>query len=142
MSDTEVETATEQILRFDDGIPGFPEAREFVLGDLDEAGTFQVLQNVGNPEIALVVCSPWLLVPDYEAVLAEDDERELELTDPDDAVVFCAVTLDEAARAFHLNLLGPFVVNARTQRGRQVVLTESGHPVRHTVYLDDDDVTD
>ncbi len=138
MNGTEVKTATGRVLRFDEGIPGFPEAREFVLHDLDEAGTFQVLQSVENPEIALVVCSPWLLVPDYEAVLSEDDERELALTDPDDAVVFCAVTLDEAARAFHLNLLGPFVVNARTQRGRQVVLTESGHPVRHTVHLDDD----
>lgn len=128
--------APDQVLEFDHGIPGFPDARRFALRDLDEAGTFQVLESVDDPALSIVVCPPWLVVPDYEADLPDTDRSELDLEDAADAALFCAVTVDEEQRAFHLNLLGPFVVNTRTRRGRQVVLADSGHPARHTVYLD------
>lgn len=136
--DPEAPDATDEgELRFDDGIPGFPDARRFRLVGLDDVGTFQVLESLDHEGLSLVVCPPWIFFPDYVAELGEEDEEALELSDPSDAVLFTPVVIDTDERCFHLNLLGPIVINARTRRGRQVVLAQSGYPARATVSLDE-----
>lgn len=131
---------TEQILRFPDGIPGFPRAHRFVLLEVTEDGAFQLLQSLDDPAVSMVVGVPWLFFPDYTPVLDPSDRRELELDTVDDAVVFCPVALgsgDEPPSddVVYLNLLGPFVVNRRTHTGRQVVLTDASQPLRAPVRL-------
>lgn len=130
-------SAPDSTLDFADGIPGFPAARRFVLTNLtdDEDGPFQVLQSVEDPELSMVVSVPWPFFPDYAPEIGDTDRADLELSDPEDAVVFCAVTTDPDGGAFYLNLLGPFVVNARTRRGRQVVLADADLPSRAAVPL-------
>lgn len=123
------------VLHFRDGIPGFPTARRFVLADLDEAGEspLQALRSLDEPDLELVVAVPWLFFPDYAPELGKADQRDLGLDDPDDAVVFCAVSADADSDQVYLNLLGPFVVNARTRQGRQVVLADPDQPARAPV---------
>ena len=128
---------TDAEITFDGGIPGFPGSTRYViarLGDADESA-FQLLQSIDEPDVALIVTEPWLFFPDYAPVIPDADQEDLELTSPDDAIVFCSVTLDSQAGAVYLNLLGPFVVNGTTRRGRQVVLAESGYPTRARVEL-------
>jgi flagellar assembly factor FliW len=120
------------VLRFGDGIPGFAQAHRFALSDLNDDGTFQVLTCLDDPELSMVVASPWLFFPDYAPDLPDGDRRVLELTDPTDAVVFCSVTVDEDAEQLLLNLRAPFVANGRTRDARQVVLDED-HPLRAPV---------
>jgi flagellar assembly factor FliW len=124
-----------KVVTFTEPIAGFPQARQFVLSDLDPDGTFQLLQNLEDPELALVVCLPWMFFPEYAPEIDEDIQRALELTEPEDAIVFCSVTVEPDDEALYLNLLGPFVVNARTRRGRQVVQTDLSLPVRASVPL-------
>jgi flagellar assembly factor FliW len=120
----------EQHLEFEDGIPGFPDAKHFQLVELVEDGAFQLLQSVDDPELSLVVAVPWLFFPDYSPELTDVDQSGLGIEDEADAVVFCAVTLDPEHRSAHMNLLGPFVVNVRTRKGRQIVLTDQDFPLR------------
>lgn len=119
-----------QHLEFDDGIPGFPDARRFQLVELVEDGAFQLLQSVDDPDLALVVAVPWLFFPDYSPEITDVDQAGLGIEQQDDAVVFCAVTLDSDQRTAHMNLLGPFVVNVKTRKGRQIVLTDQDFPLR------------
>jgi len=123
-------------LVFDDGIPGFPDLHRFVLVDVVEDGAFQELRSVDDPTVSMIVCVPWLFFPDYAPEVPEDDRTELDLRDPEDAVVFCPVTLDEQRDAIYVNLFGPFVVNSSTRRGRQLVLTDSGYPLRARLDLE------
>ena len=115
-------------LVFDEGIPGFPDARQFVLSEFDRGGDFRVFQNLDDPDLAMVVAVPWLFFPDYSPELTDMEQRGLELEAPEDATVFCSVTFDE--QGGYMNLLGPFIVNSRTLRGRQIVLTDQDYPVR------------
>ena len=64
-----------------------------------------------------------------------DLEEELGIERCEDAVVFCPVTLDADNDRVYINLLGPFVMNAETLRGRQLVLTGSEYPTRAPVDL-------
>jgi flagellar assembly factor FliW len=122
-------------LVFDEGIPGFPGLHRFALVDVVEEGAFQELRSLEDPDVSMIVCVPWIFFPDYAPVLSDDDRGQLEIEDPDDAVVFCPVTLDEGRERVYVNLFGPFVVNAATRRGRQLVLTESGYPLRAPLEL-------
>jgi flagellar assembly factor FliW len=124
-----------KVVTFTEPIAGFPQARQFVLSDLDPDGTFQLLQNLEDPELSLVVCLPWMFFPEYAPEIDEEIQTELDLSEPEDAIVFCSVTVEPDDEALYLNLLGPFVVNARTRRGRQVVQTDLSLPVRASVPL-------
>lgn len=125
----------EHILTFEDGIPGFPGSRRFVLVEVAEDSAFQLLQSVDEPDVALVVTVPWIFFPDYAPELSELERAALGIERREDAIVFCPVTLDAEHETVFLNLLAPFVVNAATRRGRQVILLESGYPVRAPVKL-------
>ena len=127
----------DRVLTFEEGIPGFPRLREFVLVELGGEGLFRELRSVEEPEVAMIVCVPWSFFPGYAPELSDDEQADLGLERPDDAVVFCPVTLDAANDRVYVNLLGPFVVNTATRRGRQLVLTDSGYPVRAELELGD-----
>ncbi len=110
------------VLSFPDGIPGFPGATRWVLTDLVDDGAFQLLQSVDDPDLAMVVGVPWLFFPDYAPDLDDEEVRALGITDPEDVVLFCSVTVPEEGESPTMNLLGPFVVNRHTRVGRQLVL--------------------
>jgi len=128
------DTAAPELV-FDDGIPGFPGLHRFVLVDVVPDGAFQELRSVEDPNVSMIVCVPWLFFPDYAPALGDEDRAELGIERPTEAVVFCPVTLDEDRDRVYVNLFGPFVVNAATRRGRQLVLTDSGYPLRAPLEL-------
>jgi flagellar assembly factor FliW len=126
------ETMTEDIraIEFEEGIPGFPDVTRFVLLDIVEDGAFQTFQSVDDPAVGFIVAVPWLFFPDYAPVLTDVDQQGLDIERQEDAVVFCPVTVDAEASTAYMNLVGPFVVNIRTMRGRQIVLTDQELPLR------------
>lgn len=117
-----------EVITFEDGIPGFPDHREFVIVNFVQDGAFQVLQSVADQNLSMIVASPWLFFPDYEPELTSLDQDGLALHDSAEAVVFCPVTI--SGGSLYMNLLGPFVVNATNRLGRQVVLVDGQYEVR------------
>ena len=117
-------------LRFDDGIPGFPDARHFALVELVEDGVFHLLQSLEDPDLTLIVAVPWVFFPDYAPELSDVDQDGLGIEKQEDAIVFCPVTIDPQADTMHMNLMGPFVVNVTTRAGRQIVLADQDFPLR------------
>ena len=119
-----------QVLTFPDGIPGFPSAARWVLTDLVDDGAFQLLQSLDDPDLSMVVGIPWLFFPDYAPDLDDGEVRSLGIDRPEDAVLFCSVTVPEAGDSPTMNLLAPFVVNRHTQAGRQVVVGADDTEIR------------
>ena len=132
VSATDVEVPA---LWFPDGIPGFADTHRFVLTDLTPDDTFQLLTSVDDPELSLVVTSPWLFFPGYEPDLPEHDRRVLGIDRPEQVALFCTVLADDDSDALHLNLRAPFVVNVETLAARQVVLDDGELPLRATVAM-------
>jgi flagellar assembly factor FliW len=135
LTDSSAVPGAARTLRFPEGIAGFPGARSFTLRDLDEEGTFQLLGCVEDPGLSMVVCIPWLLFPDYAPQVDEATQADLGLREPEDAIVFVSVTVGPDDDALYCNLLGPFVVNATSLEGRQVVQHDLNLPVRASVPL-------
>lgn len=123
----------ESVITFAGGIPGFPGFERYVLVEVVEDGVFQRLQSIDDPAVAMYVCVPWLFFPDYAPELSPVERAELAIAEPQEALVFCPVTLDPENDSVYVNLLGPFVVNGETRQGRQLVLAGSDYPARASV---------
>jgi flagellar assembly factor FliW len=125
----------EKALHFPDGLPGLPDLENFVIVELREDGAFQQLQSLDNINVSMIVCVPWLFFPNYAPVLSDLEQAELELENPEDAILFVPVSIEPESHQIFLNLLGPFVVNSRTRRGRQLVLTGTNYTTRTPIEL-------
>ncbi|MCP3997441.1 MAG: flagellar assembly protein FliW [bacterium] len=125
----------EKALHFPDGLPGLPDLEHFVIVELREDGAFQQLQSLDNMDVSMIVCVPWLFFPEYAPVLSDLEQQELGLETADDAILFVPISFDRDSRQMYLNLLGPFVVNARTRIGRQLVLTGTSYTTRTPIEL-------
>jgi flagellar assembly factor FliW len=132
---SEHKAVLEKALHFPDGLPGLPDLENFVIVELREDGAFQQLQSLDNTDVSMIVCVPWLFFPDYAPVLSDIEQAELELETSEDAVLFVPVSIDPDTRQIFLNLLGPFVVNSTTRKGRQLVLTGTSYTTRTPIEL-------
>ena len=135
---SEVEELPE--LSFVRPLPGFGDLRRFVLvelsGDEGAEGAETVLfelRSLEEPAVRFVAAVPTAFFPDYAFDLDEDDCAELGLADESDALVLVLLTVGHDAAATTANLLAPVVVNARTRRAAQVILSGSDWPVRAAV---------
>lgn len=123
-----VDVDESKIVSVPDGLLGFPDIVRFAVVDAGDDATYFWLQAVDDPQLAFLAAVPWSFFPDYAPVLSDADQEALGLTRPEDAALFCLLTItDEAVTA---NLLGPLVVNTATGVGRQVVLGDSDYSTR------------
>jgi flagellar assembly factor FliW len=115
-------------------LPGFPRHRGYVLVAADATGLLRWLQAMDPQGPRFLVVPPAPYVPEYAPRLPGAVLAELGLAVPADAELHCLVTIpDGDVHAATANLRAPLVVNPATGRGRQVVLTEGGHPIRHAL---------
>ena len=119
-------------LFFEEGLVGCPTWRRFELQRDAVGPAIHVLRGL-DEDVALYACDPFTIVPDYEFEVGDADAAALELRDPSDALVLVVLTVRTDPAGVTANLLGPLVVNARTGRGRQLVLSTSDYSARHPV---------
>jgi len=110
-------------LTFPHGLLGFEDRTSFAVVPVDDDGVYSWLQSMDDPSLAFLVTAPHWFFPDYEPEVNDADLEELDLRSASETLLLCLVTIaDDDITA---NLLGPVVVNTRTQVARQVVLAET-----------------
>jgi flagellar assembly factor FliW len=120
-------------LAFPDGLVGCQDWKNFVLlTEDDENLPVACLQSLDQPLVRLLVTDPRLVEASYTVPLSDDDRASLEIGPSESAALYCTLTIG-ADGLITANLLGPLVINTRTRRGRQLVLTDSGYSARHPV---------
>ncbi len=130
MLETDAQTDYVEI-RFEAGLPGFPNAHRFQLRPWGPPGSpYLRLSAVDDRNVGFVVVPPWVFYPDYEFDLDDVSAERLGLREPEDAIVLAVVTLRDRPEEATMNLLGPIVVNRHTHEAAQIVLPTSGYSVR------------
>jgi flagellar assembly factor FliW len=133
-----VEVADDEVVVFDDGLPGFAGRRRMVLlgggqlpgSELDaQHHTVFWLQDVTDPDLAFMTIVPWSAYPDYDIDI---DASELDASDPDDVCVLSIVTVRREHGGVRLtsNLLAPVVIDTVRRRGRQIILQDQDWPLQ------------
>ena len=120
-----------QELFFENGLPGFPEARRFTLIRWgDDESPFSILRSLEDESLEFVVVPPIVFFPDYAPELDDSTAGRLDLQTAEDAIVLAVVTLGDKPTDATANLMGPIVVNRHTNRAAQAVLAQSGYDLR------------
>jgi len=127
----QIDIEEEKVIVMPFGMPGFPDAKRFVILDREETRPFLWYQCVDDPELAFVIINPNLFMPDY-AVDLKAVLRDMSWKDPEegDLSIYAIVNASEGVpEKITANLIGPIVVNTRKKEATQMVI--SGSPYSH-----------
>ncbi len=133
-----IRAADHQLVRFAEGLLGFPDARNFVLAPAQRTGTYW-LQSAEHSSLVFLVIDPFLHFHDYVVELPDTDVRALEADARTDVAILAIVTLPgEDGKPATANLQGPVALNLDRGLARQVVLRDRGLGVRRTFRLEEE----
>ena len=121
-------------ITFPGGLVGCPDWRNFVYRVVPEHAPISVLENLDDPEVSLSVIDPFILKPDYAIDMSESDSQLIEIDDARDAAVLAILVIKHDPTLVTANLVGPIVINSRTNRACQLVLDNPEYSVRQLIY--------
>lgn len=127
---------SENVVSLPLGLLGFERIKRYALLQNPQEAPFRWLQVLDDPNLAFLVLSPFLALPDYEPDVANEDVEFLEASSPEDVLLFSIVTLRPNGSAT-INLKGPIAINRLSLKGKQVVLTNAArYSIEHPLPVD------
>lgn len=115
------------------GMIGFSEAMRLEVILNPEELPFMWLRSVDNHALSFIVIEPHAVINGYAIELTDDDAARLEIERPEDLYVFNVVNFKpDRPEAATVNLIGPVLVNRRTLKGRQLIISNyADYSARH-----------
>ncbi|HHT89255.1 MAG TPA: flagellar assembly protein FliW [Clostridiales bacterium] len=133
----EVDLNEDKIINFDQGILGFEDNKKYAIIYDNESGErpdITWLQNLEEPALAIPVISPFIIKPDYNPTVEDAQLSSLGELTPENLVVLVSVTVPNDIKKISVNLKAPFVINADTKKGCQVIADNADYEVKHYIY--------
>lgn len=128
----QVECPQEHLLRFERGLFGFEEEKEFCLLPFEGGeGSLLCFQSLQTPHLAFVAMNPFSLKPDYAPVLSEEELRALDVERSEDLCFYALCVVRSPVADSTVNLRCPVAVNDRTGKAMQVILDSEEYHMRH-----------
>lgn len=135
MTQHEIESRRFGRLKFDEsellhfpGLPGFPEAKRFLVRQHDRETPFAWLISADSPDLAFVVADPWLFVPDYQPVFESRDWEGLGVAKENALQILVIAQPDQSGVT--LNLAAPLLIGLEKRLGRQAILGDTQYCTR------------
>lgn len=132
----EIEIEDDKIIRFENGIIGFPDMKNFTLiFDREAEGKANIswLQSMDEPDVAFPVMDPLMVCPDYNPSVEDELLKSLGDTAEDNLYVLTTVTVPKDIEEIAVNLKAPIVINTDTMRASQIIVDDD-LPVKYKIY--------
>lgn len=132
----EAEIDDSKVITFPKGIIGFPQLTRFALMyDMEkDSHSIQWLQSLDEPAFAMPVMDPLHVKADYNPQIEDDVLEEVKPLTPDNMLVMVTVTVPHDLKLMTVNMKGPFIINAETRTGCQVILDDDDYAVKFPIY--------
>lgn len=121
------EIEVDESLCFDMVLPilGYEDETKFVIVEHKSESKFRWLQSLQTPSLAFVMTMADCFGIDYSFELPDEPQSVLEINEAEDILTFNLVSIPaDNPRASTINLLAPIIVNVKTHKGGQIVLTD------------------
>lgn len=115
-----------KIIKFQEGIPGFENLKEFVLLQ-DEQGSFCYLQSVEQETICFVMVEPYKFKKDYAPNISESYFAKLGGGGSSEFVLYAIVTLGESVEQSTMNLQAPIMIHVERRVGVQAIVENESY---------------
>ncbi|MEG1847120.1 MAG: flagellar assembly protein FliW [Lachnospiraceae bacterium] len=133
----EVEIDEDRIIRFGNGIVGFPELTEFALLHDDTSGKragIRWMQSIQEPAFAMPVMDPLDVIGDYNPEVDDELLRPLGTMHPEEMLVLVTITVPADIKKMSVNLRAPFIINGANRHACQVIAEGEQYQVRFPIY--------
>lgn len=129
----EMEIEKKDIWNFANGIPGFPDEKEFVILSLPENEVYAILQSVKTPYLGFVIANPFLFFPDYSFDMDDAAVEQLQLKREKDVLIYSILTIQEPFEKTTANLQAPLIFNIQNRQAKQLILNEPHYKTKHII---------
>jgi len=119
----EINIDEKDIIAFEEGLPGFPESKRFVLLSEPE-NSIAFLQSADDGALSFVLVDMVSMAVDYNPHVDVSVIENLGEYDPDSFLIFNIATIHDDLSKSTVNLKAPVVINAASKKGKQVVCEE------------------
>jgi flagellar assembly factor FliW len=119
----------EDVILFEEGLIGFPDAKRFVLIESESLSPFRIFQCVDSPRIGFLVLDPRAVVKTYERSIPHEAWRSLKVTDKSDRMSLVISIIGKDPQESTANLQAPLLINYRKMLGKQLILSSSRYSV-------------
>jgi flagellar assembly factor FliW len=126
----QVEVLESDLIRFENGLIGFPSEKRFALIPHGDSSLIAWLQSVDTPDLAFPVVSAHALSDDYPDVDIAAAAEKVGLSGRAEDFAVLAVLCAHRSQPATVNLLAPILVEANSRRGVQAFLEGSRFTTR------------
>ena len=128
----QVECDPAHAIRFQKGLFGFEEEKEFYLLSFQGGeGSLLCFQSAATPHLAFVAMNPFSLKQDYAPALTAEELRELGVERSEELCYYALCVVRSPVGESTVNLRCPIAVNDRTGQAMQVILETGDYHMRH-----------
>lgn len=127
----EVNIAKDSIITFEDGLYGFEDVKNYVILREDGVEGISFLQSTLDIHPSFVLLDPFDVLRDFEPKLSNEDIKYFNSSDSLKFMLIAIVGQDYSKTV--VNLKNPIVIDALTQKGKQVIL-ENDYPLRYPLF--------
>jgi flagellar assembly factor FliW len=122
------------VFRFEEGLPGFEQFKQFSLIEEDLNTPFGTLQSVDHPDTQFIIIDPFLFFKEYEFDLPDNVANLLALDQSKPLLVRAIVTIRGDLKDATINLVAPILLNLSEKVGKQVILSNTPYATRHPLF--------
>ena len=134
----EIEIADDKLIKMTDGIVGFPDLKTFALifdseDKEDEQKNIMWLQSMDEPQFAIPVLAPQMVLGDYNPTIDDKYLEPLGELNEENTYVLVTVKVPSKVEDITVNLKAPIVINTDTLVGGQIIV-EDDVAVQYPIY--------
>lgn len=126
-----IEVREEEIIRFPEGLLGFPQYERYILLEDPAQEPFVWLQCLDNTDLSFVVVDPQAVLPGYSIQVPREEVEILDLEDPTKARIYAICVVPKDIVEVSANLKGPIIVNPSNRKARQIVLNDERYSTKY-----------
>lgn len=133
----DVDIAQEKIIRFENGLMGFEEFKEYTIlfdSEKDAGKTIMWLQSLEEQALAIPVVDPMLITEKYDPIVEDELLSAVGEIKEDDMLILVTLTVPGDITKMTANYKAPIIINAGTLKGVQLIAENEDYLVKHPVY--------
>ena len=127
----------DRIMNFPQGMPGFPDEKNFAFLPYEAESPFAFLQSASEPNLTFLLVEPFTFFQDYDLKVDDEIVDQLGISLENPPQVFNVVSIREKTEEMTANLLAPVLINWRDQKAMQIVLEKTSYTTRHRLFSDE-----
>ena len=132
----EVEVVEEKLIKFEQGIIGFPDLKGFLLihDEEDDNKKISWLQSVDEPAFAMPVIDPLIVDETYNPEIEDELLKPLMIKEESEILVLTTITVPSDTTKMTSNLKAPIIINVDNLKAAQLIVEDEKYLVKYPIY--------